>query len=101
MANIQSLELPSIAVRSSIMIDFPELRGTVAACLDNDTAARGDCSQSLIRGAPVRDRVPAVRPESYRLRAKDLIAELDTINAQIHKIMFQVDRAVARLATSG
>lgn len=97
MANIQSLELPSIAVRSSIMIDFPELRGTVAACLDNDTAARGDCSQSLIRGAPVRDRVPAVN----RLRAKDLIAELDTINAQIHKIMFQVDRAVARLATSG
>ena len=101
MANIQSLDLPTIAVRSSIMIDFPELEGTVAASMDNGYAACGDSSQSLIQSAPVRARPPAVRQKPDRLRAKDLAAELDSINSQIHKIMFQVERAVARLATSG
>ena len=100
MANIQSLELPAIAVRSSIMIDFPELEGTVGASMDDDYAACGDSSEFLIRGAPVR--APSRRStEPYRVRAKDLAAELDSINSQIHKIMFQVERAVARLATSG
>jgi len=41
----------------------------------------------------------SVQPE--KIRAKDLVAELDSINAQIHRIMFQVERAVARLATNG
>ena len=36
-----------------------------------------------------------------RLKAKDLIAELNLINSQIHRIMSQVDRAVTRLGTAG
>jgi hypothetical protein len=63
----------------------------------------GAVSEALIRGAPlVRTRAPRpAEPTLPRLRAKDLIAELRTINAQVHRIMFQVERAVARLATSG
>ena len=102
MAEIQSLQLPTIAPRSSILIAGPELEGTIAASLHDSRGQYGDASQSLIRGAPVRERAPSRSPaEPYRLRAKDLVAELDSINSQIHKIMFQVERAVARLATSG
>jgi hypothetical protein len=58
-------------------------------------------SETLISGAPVI--YDPARPErtTGQLRAKDLIAELHAINLQIHKIMFQVERAVSRLATSG
>lgn len=57
-------------------------------------------SDALICTGPVR---PAPAPPVQRriLRARDLIGELHSINAQIHKIMFQVDKAVARLATGG
>jgi hypothetical protein len=57
-------------------------------------------SEAVIRGVPVRTR-PTEAGAPLKLRAKDLIAELDAINAQIHKIMFQVERAVSRLATTG
>jgi hypothetical protein len=60
----------------------------------------GAASETLIRGAPVR-RQPIEAAPPLRLRAKDLLAELNAINDQIHKIMFQVERAVSRLATSG
>ena len=45
------------------------------------------------------ERMPP--PMAPRLKAKDLIAELTLINSQIHRIMFQVDRAVTRLGTTG
>jgi hypothetical protein len=56
-------------------------------------------SEAFIRGVPVRAR-PMQHGAPLTLRTKDLIAELDAINTQIHKIMFQVERAVSRLATS-
>jgi hypothetical protein len=61
----------------------------------------GKRSDTLINGMPVgaESRAPAIA--APRLRAKDLIAELNLINRQIHRIMFQVDRAVTRLGTSG
>jgi hypothetical protein len=55
----------------------------------------------LIRGIPVAAKAPTVLTIPRQARAKDLIAELNAINTQIHQIMFQVERAVARLATSG
>jgi hypothetical protein len=59
----------------------------------------GEGSENLITGVPVG--VKALESPRARLRAKDLIAELNMINQQIHRIMFQVDRAVSRLGTSG
>ena len=57
-------------------------------------------SELVVRGGPVRpDPIKADAPS--KLCAKDLIAELDAINTQIHQIMFQVERAVSRLASSG
>ena len=63
----------------------------------------GEQSETVTRGLPL---AAAPRPAvSGRIRpqlcAKDLIAELDSINSQIHRMMFQVERAVARLAASG
>ena len=58
-------------------------------------------SETLISGAPVSTKRDTSAQPSPRLRAKDLIAELNTINRQIHRIMFQVERAVTRLGTSG
>jgi hypothetical protein len=49
----------------------------------------------------VAAKAPAALPTRPQTRAKDLIAELNAINTQIHQIMFQVEKAVARLATSG
>lgn len=58
-------------------------------------------SETLISGLPVSLEPAQSQSKTRAFRAKDLIAELDAINAQIHKIMFQVERAVSRLATSG
>lgn len=55
----------------------------------------------LISGAPVVERAPQAADRGWpRLSAKELIAELHSINTQVQRIMFQVDRAVARLATT-
>ena len=56
-------------------------------------------SETLISGVPVS--VPESPFYSARRpsRAKDLVAELHVINAQIHQIMAQVERAMSRLAT--
>ena len=63
----------------------------------------GERSESLIHGAPLPARSSSVATERTpgQLSAKDLIAELQTINSQIHRMMFQVERAVANLATVG
>jgi len=76
-------------------------RGTVDATVEAiERSFYGKRSDMLINGMPVstEHEEPAVAP---RLRAKDLIAELNLINRQIHRIMFQVDRAVTRLGTTG
>jgi len=76
-------------------------RGTVDATVETvERSFYGKRSETLINGMPVstEHEEPAVAP---RLRAKDLIAELNLINRQIHRIMFQVDRAVTRLGTTG
>ena len=77
-----------------------DLEGTVPAKLAGaDYRSYSYSSEELIRGRPVHATVPVRSPQ--KVSAKDLVAELDSINAQIHRIMFQVERAVARLATSG
>jgi hypothetical protein len=75
-------------------------RGTVDTNVEAiERSYYGDRSDTLINGAPVAAQANRTPPPP-RLRAKDLIAELDLINGQIHRIMFQVDRAVARLGTN-
>ena len=74
------------------------IEATVAAA---DWKFYSGLSEALERGMPV-SRSPAASPDDGpQLRTKDLIAELDSINAQIHRIMSQVERAVAKLASSG
>jgi len=76
-------------------------RGTVDATVEAvERSFYGKRSDMLINGMPVstEHEEPAVAP---RLRANDIIAELNLINRQIHRIMFQVDRAVTRLGTTG
>ena len=78
-----------------------ELHGTVPATLEEtDIESYASSSEALIWGQPVH-RAPAAAKPPQKVSAKDLVAELDSINSQIHRIMFQVERAVARLATSG
>jgi hypothetical protein len=57
-------------------------------------------SETLIRGVPVKVPQASSDGATSQSRAKDLIAELNAINLQIHRMMIQVERAVARLATS-
>jgi hypothetical protein len=104
----QSLRLPvqaAPAATSAHPIVPAYLQGTVGAVVHAVENSSYDMrSNGWVRGEPMR---PAASLEEFsesfrsRLRAKDLIAELDTINAQIHRMMFQVERAVSRLATSG
>ena len=75
-------------------------RGTVDTNVEAiERSYYGDGSDTLINGAPVTPEANQAPPPP-RFRAKDLIAELDLINGQIHRIMFQVDRAVERLGTN-
>jgi hypothetical protein len=73
-------------------------QGTVEATIAAaDRHFYGQGSEALIRGTPL-----AITPKRRtRVSAKDLVDELQSINTQIHRIMFQVEKAVARLATSG
>ena len=76
--------------------------GTIDASVEgSDRHYFGGPSETLIRGIPVAAKAPEVPPVPRQTRAKDLIAELNEINTQIHQIMFKVEKAVARLATSG
>lgn len=60
----------------------------------------GGSSEMLTRGIPVAAKPSPAAPSRPQTRARDLIAELSEINTQIHHIMFQVEKAVSRLATS-
>lgn len=77
-------------------------RGTVDASVEaGERSFYGKRSDTLINGAPVSAGHPASAADRPKPCAKDLIAELNLINRQIHRIMFQVDRAVTRLGTIG
>lgn len=58
-------------------------------------------SEAVTRGSPLAVKPPAAETVRPKLTAKDLIAELKTINGDIHRMMAQVERAVAKLAMSG
>jgi hypothetical protein len=84
------------------------LTGTIRANVESgDRQHYREGSEMLTRGSPVPQMQcqPAVSPgwevPRPKPRAKDLLAELNSINSQIHEIMSQVERAVARLATDG
>lgn len=79
--------------------DWPD--GTIsAAIIAEDRHFYGGDTEMVTRGVPVMREEASARTTSSGLRAKDLIAELHSINTQIHRIMFQVERAVAKLATN-
>src|SRR5690348_11721326 len=63
-------------------------RGTIDTSVElTDPRFYGEGSETLIRGAPISPPEDQPARESRQRRAKDLIAELNTINAQIHQIM--------------
>lgn len=90
---------------ASISPDIGEVgsaRGTIDASVEAvERSFYGKQSDTVINGAPVTARHAERASDAPRLCAKDLIAELNLINRQIHRIMFQVDRAVTRLGTIG
>ena len=97
-----SVDLPEWVAHMPFAGGSQDVHGTVPATLEEQDIRSYDySSEALIRGRPVHDSVTAAVKSPQKLSAKDLVAELDTINSQIHRIMFQVERAVARLATSG
>jgi hypothetical protein len=97
-----SVGLPEWIPQKPFAAASQDLRGTVPATVGETERRSYDySSEALIRGWPVRDSQVAAVKSSQKVRAKDLVAELDLINSQIHRMMFQVERAVARLATSG
>jgi hypothetical protein len=78
------------------------LRGTIDTSVGaSDRHYFAEPSEMLTRGLPVAANAAASNPDRAQTRARDLIAELSEINTQIHQIMFQVEKAVSRLATSG
>ena len=97
-----SVDLPEWVPQGPFAAGSENLHGTVPATLGQlDIRSYAYSSEALTRGRPVQDRASLAVKSSQKVSARDLVAELDTINSQIHRIMFQVERAVARLATSG
>jgi hypothetical protein len=99
-ACVRSVELPALLPNAWLPPAGEPLQGTVPAAMsDLDAYSYVPGSDAVIRGRPVESppssSAKAPRPQ---MRAKDLAAELDSINAQIHKIMARVEKAVARLA---
>ena len=83
-------------------MEAARVSGTIdASVVQGDPHYFAGASEMLIRGIPVATNASQHIPVSAQTRAKDLIAELNAINTQIHQIMFQVEKAVSRLATSG
>ncbi|GAA3893415.1 hypothetical protein GCM10022276_10780 [Sphingomonas limnosediminicola] len=80
-----------------------DLAGTIGANVPFERSAPYDSnSESLTNSAPLEALRSLVRSESSgpRITAADLVAELSEINTEIHRIMSQVEKAVARLVTS-
>ena len=88
---------------STSAIDRSSLVGTVAASVSFESDARYDSnSETLTRSAPLRAFRRLVRSESSgpRISAAELVLELNELNAEIDRIMLQVEKAVARLTAS-
>jgi len=102
--SVQMPALPGYAalIYSEVNQSETHLGGTIDTSLDeSDRHYFAVPSEMLTRGLPVAAKAAAHVPARPQTRAKDLIAELNAINTQIHQIMFQVEKAVSRLATSG
>jgi hypothetical protein len=90
------------------------LLGELAATMGKQSKNEGDVCAAAASAvaAPAREQVegdeasctespesaPAERP---RLNFRDLVAELDSINGEIQRLLSQVDRALATLAMGG
>lgn len=98
---IQELHLSDYVGRPpALLAPSSNLIGTIDASITaGDRHRYPATSESWICDAPL-EAVQRIERPKPQLRAKDLIAELDSINTQIHRIMFQVERAVAKLATN-
>ena len=101
----KSLQLSVLLGAAALVIpEFDRLgpaEGTIDASIEAvKSRFYGDLSETLIRGVPVKVPQASSDGATSQSRAKDLIAELNAINLQIHRMMIQVERAVARLATS-
>jgi hypothetical protein len=103
----QSVQLPAHAdpASSGLCAANPlpqtDVTGTVGATVESsDEGSYGILSDNWIREEPLCAAADASSSSAPKPCAKDLIAELDSINAQIHRIMSQVEKAVSRLATS-
>ena len=84
-------------------LDVAEVAGTIGATISFERSAPYDSnSESLTHSAPLAALRSLVRSESSgpRISAPDLVPELNEINTEIHRIMSQVEKAVARLVTS-
>jgi len=101
---VQELQLSAALGRTTAALSSGDANGAVHAKLKAvDEHFYGEQSEALIRGAPLAAASPRPLPDPVRSRlsARDLIDELQSINTQIHQMMFQVERAVAKLATTG
>lgn len=97
---LESRSGPSFAAAD---LNRADLAGTIGATVPFERSARYDSnSDSLTNSAPLEALRSLVRSESSgpRITAADLVAELSEINTEIHRIMSQVEKAVARLVTS-
>jgi hypothetical protein len=79
---------PNLGTRTSAIAD------PVKECEPDAVPVHG-----TVAAIPMTARSPEGVPP--QVCAKDLIAEIDNINAQIDRIMSQVERAIAKLGTSG
>jgi hypothetical protein len=94
----ESLQVSALMGGAPLTLSNTPPQGTVAARIaSDDRHFYGRMSETLICGSPLG----ITRKPRPRVSARDLVEELHSINTQIHRIMFQVEKAVSRLATSG
>jgi hypothetical protein len=75
--------------------------GTSATTIEAHAGHDDDVSSGTLASGGALSPAPEAHPPARSdFRAKDLIEELQTINSQIHRIMFQVERAVSRLSSN-
>ena len=93
---------PSSSLSTSSLLES-SLAGTVGAKVSFEISAPYDSNaETLTRSAPIGAFRRLVRSESSgpRITAAELVLELNQLNAEIDRIMLQVEKAVARLTAS-